>query len=175
MTTATTASAPPSRRRISVSPTPFAPQAVSRLALPPQSHPVTHWQTLDVSWDYSTARRHFEEASTVTMPDAAQWGRAVALATVEVLSGRRPAAQLERWLVTDLYAALVRRVELNERLSGRARGGVAPRVSSSRVCHVNDDVAETTHTITIDARLHAIGVRLERFRHRWIATAIEIV
>lgn len=131
------------------------------------------WKQIDVSWDYSaTGRQH--QTNVADLPDPTQWGRAVALATVEALSGTRSIFQLQRWLTPELFEALHRRIALNIRLDGKAEPSVSPIARSSRTCLVSDTVAETTHVISVAGRSRGVCVRLEAYRTQWLVTAIEI-
>lgn len=141
--------------------------------LPCRQTYANRWKRIDVSWDYSSAGDQFQ-ASIDDLPDPAQWGRAVALATVEALSGTRNIFQLQQWLTPELFEALHRRIALNIRLDGKAEPSACPIARSSRACRVSDTVAETTHVVSVAGRSRGVCVRLEACRKQWLVTAIEI-
>ncbi|EEH63823.1 hypothetical protein HMPREF0044_0842 [Gleimia coleocanis DSM 15436] len=143
----------------------------------------SRWYNLDASWDYATLPTNLrsihnlfpnpDSATVRHLPDPKLWSRSIAAALLEVMSGRRPVQQLERWLDDRIFEALTRRVELNQRLSGKPPKTSAAKVLSSRVCVVNDHVIETTHSVFITGTTHAVCVRLEARRNQWLVTAIE--
>ncbi|MDO5728151.1 MAG: Rv3235 family protein [Actinomycetaceae bacterium] len=141
--------------------------------LPTRHMHTNRWKQIDVSWDYSTQPEPLC-AAIDDLPDPAQWGRAVALATVEALRGSRSIFQLQRWLAPELFEALHRRIALNTRLDGKAKPTASPIARSSRACLVSDTVAETTHVISVSGRSRGVCVRLEACRKQWLVTAIEI-
>ncbi|MDI9587737.1 MAG: Rv3235 family protein [Gleimia sp.] len=146
-------------------------------ALPKLPKVQRHWSMIDASWDYSNeSLPRTPKVETVDiLPDPTKWGRSIALAVVETLSGQRYPTQLERWVTPDLYEAIERRVALAERLDGPANRTPRAKALSSRTCHVNDQVAETTHVITQGKQVRAVSVRLEARRRQWMATALEIL
>lgn len=146
-------------------------------ALPKLPKVQRHWSMIDASWDYSNeSLPRTPKVETVDiLPDPTKWGRSIALAVVETLSGQRYPTQLERWVTPDLYEAIERRVALAERLDGPANRTPRAKALSSRTCHVNDQVAETTHIITQGKQVRAVSVRLEARRRQWMATALEIL
>ncbi|GAA4416860.1 hypothetical protein GCM10023169_12280 [Georgenia halophila] len=108
------------------------------------------------------------------LPDPQQWAGALVRSTVEVLCGSRPVAQLGRWLCPELYESVSRRVGLANRIQGRPR--VARRAMTRRVhvCRVGPGVVEASVVVHDGAHLRAAAVRLEAYRGRWRATALEI-
>lgn len=139
----------------------------------PPTRRTDYWRNIDVSWDYSTSP-HCAHTATDQLPDPSVWGRAIALATVEILSGMRNMFQLQRWVSPEIFGALRRRIALNERINGDAKPTPSPIAQSSRTCLVTDSIAETTHVIAVGARSRGVCVRLEATRSQWIVTAIEI-
>ncbi|MDO5720541.1 MAG: Rv3235 family protein [Actinomycetaceae bacterium] len=141
--------------------------------LPRPTHRTDHWQNIDVSWDYSASAEPIA-SSAPALPDPSMWGRAIALATIEILSGKRNIFQLQRWVTPEIFDALRRRIALNRRINGAAKPSPSPIARSSRTCLVTDSVAETTHVIAVGKRSRGVSVRLEATRSQWIVTAIEI-
>jgi hypothetical protein len=99
----------------------------------------------------------------------------IALAAVEVLAGRRPAAQLARWLTPGVYDALRMRAALTAQAIGadRARGRHAT-ARRARVCAVTPGVVEAAVVADDGNRVRAVAVRLEAWRGQWRVTALEI-
>lgn len=162
-----TATAAPYTQKAAKSGTPV----IQRLS--PPTGRTDHWRNIDVSWDYSATREHVH-TNPRSLPDPSVWGRAVALATIEVLSGMRNIFQLQRWVSPEIFDALRRRIALNKRINGDAKPTPSPIVQSSRTCMVTDSIAETTHVIAVGARSRGVCVRLEATRSQWMVTAIEI-
>ncbi|GAA1435417.1 hypothetical protein GCM10009616_32480 [Microlunatus lacustris] len=104
------------------------------------------------------------------LPDARAWSVALAVTLLEVLAGRRPSAQLSRWLEGDVLAGLAGRLP-------RRRPGTAapvPRVRSVRVQHPAPAVAEVCVHGRLDERPVPLALRLEARRSRWMVTALEL-
>lgn len=91
---------------------------------------------------------------------------AITLAIVEVLSGQRPLAQLERVAHPDL-------VGMVGHLS-RARAGAALRVHSIRIQAPEPGVIEVAAHLRVDAGSRAAALRLQRREDRWLCTHLEI-
>jgi hypothetical protein len=104
------------------------------------------------------------------LPDAHAWGAALAVTLLEVLAGRRPAAQLSRWLEADVLTALTGR--LPRRRPGAA--APAPTLRSVRVQHPAPGVAEVTVHGRLDDRSVPLALRLEARQGRWLGTALEL-
>jgi hypothetical protein len=98
--------------------------------------------------------------------------RRLAGASVEVIVGRRPAAQLARWLAPGVLDALRARAAVT-------RGAVpsltrAPAVRGVRVCTLHEHLVEATAVVDDGRRVRAIALRLESHRGAWRATALEV-
>ncbi len=98
--------------------------------------------------------------------------RRLAGACVEVIIGRRPAAQLARWLAPGVLDALRARAAVT-------RGAVPPltraaAVRGVRVCAVHEHLVEGTAVVDDGRRVRAIALRLETHRGAWRATALEV-
>lgn len=105
-------------------------------------------------------------------PDPATWSAGFARAIIEALLGARPLRQLQRWMVPSLYAA-VSRLSFNAARSSRSGPSCAP--TTWRTCEVLPGVVESSVIIRGPERSYAVALRLEAFRGRWIATALEVV
>ena len=100
------------------------------------------------------------------LPDPGPWAALLARAIVEVVTGARQAPQLRRWLLPDLYTALA-----NVHLAPCARGATAIHV---RVCSLDTGHTEVAVIVATAARTFALALRLEEYRGRWMATALEL-
>lgn len=89
-------------------------------------------------------------------------------AILEALTGRRPLAQLVRWLTSDVYDEL-------EVSICRDRGrGWAGRTRRLVVSEPADGVAEVTAVVERDQRASAMALRLEGRDGRWVVTALQM-
>lgn len=100
------------------------------------------------------------------LPDPSAWAATLARAIVEVVTGARQAPQLRRWLLPDLYTALT-----DIHLSPCARGASAIHV---RVCSIDARHTEAAVIVATASRIYALAPRLEEYRGRWMATALEL-
>lgn len=106
--------------------------------------------------------------------DPATVARAVALASLEVLAGRRSVAQLARWLTPGVYESLQVRAGLTQRVLGTSGGGRPPSIRRSRACRVDPQVLEASLVADDGLRVRAVALRLEGHRGSWRVTALEI-
>lgn len=100
--------------------------------------------------------------------------RAVALASLEVLAGRRSVAQLARWLTPGVYESLQVRAGLTQRVLGTTGEGRPPAIRRSRACRVDSHVLEASLVADDGVRVRAVALRLEGHRGSWRVTALEI-
>lgn len=108
--------------------------------------------------------------ATSDLPDAERWARQMVQVIAEVLSSQRPATQLLRWTVPDVYD------EVRGRTTALNRPGVTyrrPRVGSVRVCEPADGVAEVAAVVHGPQRTRAVALRMEGMDGRWRVTAFE--
>ena len=164
--------------------TPAAAPEGARATLP-RTSTAAPWDRVRLSWpgpDRATERRVGDlppvpatAEGPVVLPDPAAWAASVVRAGVESLLGVRPATQLERWLSADLYDAVRRRAGLAVRTQGRAPLPQAPRVLSSHAQTSHDGrSAEVCVELHDGTKVRAAAVRIEVFRGRWRAVALEI-
>lgn len=104
-------------------------------------------------------------------PDPARWARALGRSIIEVLIGKRPLTQLRRWVVSSLYEELEDVLRHNGHLP-RAPGPC--RALSARACPLREGVVEVAVVVSDGDRHRGVALRLERFRERWVATALDI-
>lgn len=107
------------------------------------------------------------------LPDACEWGAALALAVFQALLAQRPIAQLNRWLADDVLSAVS--VQQRRRRTEPGRAAVRPVVVRSvRVQHPSADVAEVSVHLVVGTTHTAVALRLEAVANRWLCTAFEL-
>lgn len=104
------------------------------------------------------------------------WAARFAQATVEVLGGDRPVAQLLRWTTARVYADLDRRVRILGRTTAAPRRQRTARaqVASVRVYQPGPDCAEVSVHVRHGHRSRAIAARLERRDDAWRCVALQL-
>lgn len=95
-------------------------------------------------------------------PERRQLATSLMAALVEVLSGKRSAAQLELWVESEL-------LELVEHLH-RARDGEGLRLRSVRVQAPHEAALEVSAHLGRGGVSRAAALRISRRRGRWVAT-----
>ena len=110
------------------------------------------------------------------MPDGdpAVVARTIALAALEVLAGRRSAAQLARWLTPGVLRLAPGPRRPHAARARRRRDGRPPVIRRARVCRVGPHVLEASVVADDGARVRAVALRLEGHRGAWRVTALEI-
>ena len=106
------------------------------------------------------------------LPDAREWGAALALAVLQALLAQRPIAQLNRWLADDVLSTVSMQQRRRRTDPGRAVRPVLVR--SLRVQHPRADVAEVSAHVVVGTRDTALAFRLEALGDRWLCTAFEL-
>ena len=104
------------------------------------------------------------------------WAARFAQATVEVLGGDRPVAQLLRWTTARVYQDLDRRVRILGRTAPaptRLRT-IRPQVRSVHVFQPHPGSAEVSVHVRHGQRSRAIAARLERQHGRWTCVALQL-
>jgi hypothetical protein len=104
------------------------------------------------------------------LPPAADAGRSVVLLTLEVLTGRRPLAQLRGVTTPGLFASLAG----GRRPRWCAEGTAPLLLGRVHVCEPVDGVAEVSVVARRAGRAHAVAARLEGLDGRWRCTALQI-
>jgi len=107
----------------------------------------------------------------VDLPEPSAWCGALVRTCVEVLLGARPPAQLARWLTGDLFGTLSRRAVVSQSMSTAAR---RVRVLRVHTCALDETCYEAAVVLHDGRRVRAAAVRIEAYRGRWRATALEI-
>jgi hypothetical protein len=101
------------------------------------------------------------------------WASRLAQGVVETLAGQRPASQLIRWTVPEVYRELEHRARIVARAAPRGARKVRPQVRSIHVCRPGPGTAEVSVHVRHGARSRALALRLERRDTRWLCTVIE--
>lgn len=130
---------------------------------PPTTEPST-WRT----------REHDEPppASDVErLPDPRRWTALLAQAVVEILGGRRPVAQVVRWVDPEIAERLRRSAPPPARMVG----GVPVRVRRVRVSTSMDGSVEAVAVVDDGTRCRAIACRLEALHRRWVCTSLDLI
>jgi hypothetical protein len=120
----------------------------------------------------STVKARWAARPRPGLPDAQEWSTTLALAVIQALVGRRPVAQLNRWIAEDVLAAISIYQRRNLREHGRMAVPIA--VHSVRVQHPDPAVAEVAAHMVIAKRSTAMAFRLDAFGDRWMCTALEL-
>jgi len=110
-------------------------------------------------------------ASRLHLPDPEPWSARFVQAVLEMLVGRRPAAQLQEWTSPPVLAGLTG-------AAGRRRWAAPdlppPIVRSIRIGEPADGVAEVCAVIQRGRRYFAVAARLEGFDGRWRCVALRL-
>ena len=104
------------------------------------------------------------------------WAARFAQATVEVLGGDRPVAQLLRWTTARVYQDLDRRVRILARTAPAPQRlrTVRPQVRSVHVFQPLPETAEVSVHVRHGHRSRAIAARLEQRNGRWTCVALQL-
>ncbi|MCR6690488.1 Rv3235 family protein [Cellulomonas sp.] len=120
------------------------------------------------------ALRDDEPVSAPPDGDPRVLARTLALASVEALVGRRPVAQLARWLAPGVFDLLQARAHVTVRAIGPRASGRGVAVRTVRTCRIEPCVVEATAVVDDGVRVRAVAMRLEVHRRAWRVTALEI-
>lgn len=120
----------------------------------------------------STVRARWAARPRPGLPDAQEWSTTLALAVIQALVGRRPVAQLNRWVVEEVLGAISIRQRRSLSLHGRT--AVPTALRSVHVQHPDPEVAEVSAHVAIGKQSAAMAFRLEAFGDRWLCTALEL-
>jgi hypothetical protein len=106
------------------------------------------------------------------LPDAREWGAALALAVLQALLAQRPISQLNRWLADDVLSMVS--MQQRRRRNDPDRAVRLVLVRSLRVQHPRADVAEVSAHVVVGTRDTTLALRLEALGDRWLCTAFEL-
>lgn len=105
------------------------------------------------------------------LPDPRRWTALLAQAVVEILGGRRPVAQVVRWVDPEIAERLRRSAPPPARMVG----GVPVRVRRVRVSTSMDGSVEAVAVVDDGTRCRAIACRLEALHRRWVCTSLDLI
>ncbi len=108
------------------------------------------------------------------LPAPGPWAGRLVQAVVEVLAGDRPSAQLVRWTVEPVHAAVRASIRPTPR-GPTSLSGHRAQVRSVRVSEPADGIAEVSATVARDGRTTAVALRMEGLDGRWMCTVLELV
>jgi hypothetical protein len=120
----------------------------------------------------SMVKAHWAAKQRPELPDAREWSTTLALALIQAMLGQRPVAQLNRWVVEEVLAAIS--VYQRRSLAQHGRIAMPTAVRSVRVQHPDPEVAEVAAHVAIGKRSAAMAFRLEAMGDRWLCTALEL-
>jgi hypothetical protein len=104
------------------------------------------------------------------------WAARFAQATVEVVGGDRPVAQLLRWTTARVYQDLDRRVRILGRTAPAPQRlrTIRPQVRSVHVFQPGPGSAEVSVHVRHGHRSRALAARLERRNGRWTCVDLQL-
>lgn len=132
------------------------------------------------------ARRAHAEQGREELRRVRSLAAVIAVACVEVETGRRALRDLSAWLSPEVLDKLTRRMELLGAVEPVRPGrrpavptpsripATAPRPVGARVCEVSPGQVEASATVLWEGRARAFALRLERRLSRWKVTSVEI-
>jgi hypothetical protein len=90
---------------------------------------------------------------------------------VEILGGRRPVAQVVRWVDPEI----AERLRHAAPAPGRAVGSVPVRVRRVRVSTSIEGAVEAVAVVDDGTRCRAVAFRLEALHRRWLCTSLDLI
>ncbi len=114
-----------------------------------------------------------QPSSTSTLPDPKVWIARLSQATVEVLAGVRPLAQLSPWLDERVHQQLAIRVKAASKRQLAPR--LQARLRTVRICLPADGIVEASAVVQHGPRCRAMALRLEGLDGRWRCTELALV
>ncbi len=117
-------------------------------------------------------------APLLDLDDAKALAMNLARCVVEILAGTREIDQIARWLSSDVYSHLLKRVVISARARaarGETPGRLAFTMGSTVVCEPSPGVVEAVVIVHGRARSRAVAIRLEHLETRWRASAIHVL
>ena len=117
--------------------------------------------------------RSYYQRKPAQLPNLKLWVAAISRATVEVLNGSRPCAQLSRWFTPLLYEAVARRHALAKRL-GTPTEHYCARVLSLHIQPAIADRIQACATIDDGTKIRCVALQLCAHRNKWQITSLEV-
>jgi len=102
----------------------------------------------------------------------------LARCVVEILAGTREIDQIARWLSSDVYTHLLKRVVISARARaarGESPGRLTFTMGSTVMCEPTPGVVEAVVIVHGRARSRAVAIRLEQLESRWRASAVHVL
>lgn len=153
---------------------PTLPDARTSPAAPHDAPPLLRERTRRLAVTLRDAAGEPEdERGAAPATDAGRFAHGVGLACVEVALGRRPAAQLARWVTPGVLDALQHRADLVRR-AGVLTHARVPAARRVRVAPVDAHTAEACLVVDDGVRVRAVALRLEAHRGAWRVATLEI-
>jgi hypothetical protein len=112
-----------------------------------------------------------QPTSRMQLPEPEPWAARFVQAVFEMLTGRRPAAQLQEWTSPPVLSGLI---SAASRPRWTTPGLPPPMVRTIRIGEPADGVAEVSAVVQRGHRYFAAAVRLEGFDGRWRCVAIRL-
>mgnify|MGYP007061769810 CR=1 FL=1 len=109
------------------------------------------------------------EGFPAKLPEAENWAKAIAAASVDVVARRRDPRSLRRWLTPAAFELL-----LAQPPPRSPSKGSPARPVTARVFRVDERTAEFAVTVWDGEQLRAVAGRLEKLRQRWLTTALQV-
>ncbi|MFB9376597.1 Rv3235 family protein [Kineococcus gynurae] len=119
------------------------------------------------------AGRRLPVGEPAPRPDATAFARRFLITLLEVLHGRRPAAQLLRWSSVEVQLQTKERTA-RLRHAGQQTLRRPPRIRTTRSCRLDDRTIEIALVVEVDDRVRAGALRLEARGDSWRVTACEL-
>lgn len=140
--------------------------------------PSSDWDPLAVDAEGSPPRLEYglpppEQVPPAPVEDLCTVAGIITKAVAEVLLGIRPPAQIQTWLVEDVWHVVRRRASLG----ARSRDATAPasiRIIRVHPCPLDERTCEASVVLHDGGRVRGAALRLALHRGRWRATAIRI-
>lgn len=106
------------------------------------------------------------------LPHPSQWVRSMTRLIFEVLLERRTVDTLQHWVDTNTLRTFAGiRKNWNQQELTQAKGLI--RIGITRICPLRQGVVECSTNVSLAGHTHAVAIRLEAQRRRWIVTAFE--
>lgn len=102
--------------------------------------------------------------------------KALAVACVEVMQGRRSAATLIRWATPQLLERIRAFAQVkSELVKTRPQALTRIHAGHTRVCHVNSSTVEATVNVISKDRHRAVALRLTSSAGRWFLSELLVI
>lgn len=141
--------------------------------------PSISWDPLAIDAEGSPPRLEYglpppERVPAAPVEDLCTVAGIITKAVAEVLLGLRSPAQIQTWLVEDVWHVVRRRASLGARSGRESSAPTAIRIIRVHPCPVDERTCEASVVLHDGGRVRAAALRLALHRGRWRATAIRI-